>query len=84
MDFRISQVAEGKHLTAQVCIMWSGETYLGVRNNWPRIGQVPVKANLTLAKGLFYLDLLTPEVEDLLQLSLSEHEKLEWMLEYED
>jgi hypothetical protein len=37
-----------------------------------------------LAKGLFHLDLLTPEVEAALQVSISNHQKIEWALEYEE
>ncbi len=36
----------------------------------------------TLAKGIFYLDLLTPEVEAAMQVTISNHQKLEWVLEY--
>ena len=36
-----------------------------------------------IAKGLFHLDSLTPEVEAALQVSISNHQKLEWQLEYE-
>jgi len=35
------------------------------------------------AKGLFNLGLLTPKVEDKLKLSITQHEKLEWQLEFE-
>jgi len=36
-----------------------------------------------LAKGLFHLDLLSPEVEDVLELNITAHQKLEWALEYD-
>lgn len=37
-----------------------------------------------LARALFHLDLLTPEVETALQVTISHHEKLEWLREYEE
>ena len=47
--------------------------------------QLPILAfyNFHIAKALFYLDLLTPEIEDALEVSISAHEKLEWILEFE-
>jgi len=38
---------------------------------------------LLISRALFYLDLISPEVEAALQLSITAHQKLEWTLEYE-
>ncbi len=37
-----------------------------------------------LARALFHLDLLTPEVEAALKVNISAHQKIEWTLEYEE
>jgi len=37
----------------------------------------------TLGKALFFLDLFTPEVEEVIGGSITAHQKLEWQLEYE-
>lgn len=43
----------------------------------------PIAHRYPLARALFHLDLLTPEVEEALQVSVSAHEKMEWTMGYE-
>ncbi len=41
------------------------------------------KYAVPLAKGLFHLGLLSPEIEAALKIAVSAHQKMEWTLEYE-
>jgi len=60
------------------------DTYIGLTYDGKVRGQTFAgRYSNTLAKGLFHLDLLTPEVEAALKVSVSAHEKAEWTLEYE-
>jgi len=40
--------------------------------------------NCVLSRGLFHLNYLTPEVESLLGVSISHHQRMEWTLKYEE
>lgn len=43
-----------------------------------------LELQIYLTRTLFYLDLLTPQLEAALQLSISHHQKLEWAMEFEN
>jgi len=58
----------------------------GIRMEWDESLASLIKDSTLLpllAKGLFYLDILTPEVEETLKITVTAHEKLEWAREYE-
>ena len=76
--FEISRVRTPEKLHggsfSMVIITWDGSTSIIGGDSYSHI----------LARALFHLDLLTPEVEITIRATISAHEKLEWKLEYED
>ena len=72
---RSYQIFASNEVNAAVRFIASG----GVRT---RIVPRDCPAVEPLARGLFYLNLLTSEVEASLQVAISAHQKAEWTLEY--
>ncbi len=68
---RLFTVSESYADSAEIFIGWDGSVD---RRPWF------YDHNLLIARALFYLDLLTPEVEAALLVSVSAHERLEWLL----
>jgi hypothetical protein len=72
---RLFSVTEGYTDAAEIFISWDGS-----------VNQRPwfYKHNILLARALFHLQLLTPEVEGALNVSVTAHDKLEWTLNYRE
>jgi len=75
-DSRLFQLRDAdRSLVIAARLLWNGDLY--TRNKRERA------AEQLMAKGLFNLGLLTPEIEEKLRLTLTLHEKLEWQMEWE-
>jgi len=73
------QIVEGKQKAlTDVHQNWDGTDFhaTGTRIN--------LESHWVLAQRLFYLDLLTHELEASLKIAVSEHQKMEWMLERDE
>lgn len=81
-DCRLLQIAENERhrVLIRVHLGWRRTNF---HANIIRNIEGCQEAQLILAKGLYYLDFLTPELEASLGITVSAHEKLEWRLEYE-
>jgi len=69
---RLFTITQGYGDSAELFIGWDGSVD---RRPWF------YDHNPIIARALFYLDLLTPEAEEALCISVSAHDRLEWMLQ---
>jgi hypothetical protein len=75
----------------EIAIAWDGNYKVSMMtgeifNSWNGTHGVSLlsrELRVTLARGLFFLRLLTPAIETSLEVTISAHEELEWALEYE-
>jgi len=80
--FVVSEINENGYVkhSCLIVVGWGGP------NRTVRYGKRSAQPDYilhTLAKALLFLDLLTPEVETQIGISITAHERIEWTLEHE-